>query len=52
MTDKEEATELEWLTYFCQYADFGPADGDVRQYMQEDFERKTGKLVPSNWKCE
>ena len=48
--EPEEATELEWLKWFCVYADFGPADGDVRQYLQDRFEQKTGKIVPKGWR--
>jgi hypothetical protein len=43
------ATELEWLTWFAHEADFGPADGDVHIWMEEKFEKKTGKRVPKNW---
>ena len=46
----EEATELEWLTWFCQTADFGPADGDVRLSLQDYFEEETGKRVPAAWR--
>jgi len=48
----EESTELEYLKWFHQMADFGPSDGDVRIHLQEMFERETGKRVPSNWKYE
>lgn len=49
---KEEATELEWLTWFAQTADFGPADGDVQAEMRNQFEKETGKTVPKNWRPE
>jgi hypothetical protein len=45
-----EATELEWLKWFFQRADFGPADGDVRYMLEEAFERKTGKRVPKSYR--
>lgn len=48
--DTGEASEAEWLTWFAQNADFGPADGDVRQHMREQFEKKTGRLVPRCWR--
>lgn len=49
---KKEATELEYLTWFKQNADFGPADDDVHQIMDEQFENKTGKRVPKDWRRE
>jgi hypothetical protein len=48
----DEATELEWLKYFVQWADFGPAHSDVVHDMQARFEQSTGKRVPSNWRDE
>lgn len=44
-----KATELEWLTWFCQNADFGPADGDVRDMMAQEFMDETGKGLPDGW---
>ena len=46
---RERATELEWLTWFYHNSDFGPADGDVRQSLQESFMEKTGKNLPEGW---
>lgn len=46
---KERATELEWLTYFYQNADFGPADGDVRDSLKEYFVRERGKNLPEGF---
>jgi hypothetical protein len=46
---KEQATELEYLLWFYQLADFGPADSDVRFYMNEEFERRTGKSLPDGY---
>lgn len=48
-TKTEEATELEWLTWFCQEADFGPADSDVRHALKERFKKETGKELPKGW---
>lgn len=48
----EKATELEWLKFFFQHADFGPADGDVRQMLMEDFKKKTGKELPDGYRRE
>ena len=50
--DKPEATELEYLTWFRQSADFGPADKDVKYSMDQDFEQETGTLVPAGWRHE
>ncbi len=52
MTKKEEATELEYLKWFRINADFGPADGDVKLIMEEQFEKETGKKVPKDWAYE
>jgi hypothetical protein len=49
---KEEATELEYLQWFFYNCDFGPADGDVRLALQEEFEYRTGKLVPEFYNYE
>ena len=48
----KEATELEYLKWFFLYADFGPADGDVRDHMNYQFERLTGKSIPKEYKEE
>lgn len=48
MTDEEQA-ELEYLRWFRANADFGPADGDVQLYMQEQYTIETGEPVPSEW---
>lgn len=45
----ERATELEYLQWFFANADFGPADGDVRHYMNEDFKGETGKELPEGY---
>ena len=49
---EQEATELEWLRYFYDNADFGPADWDVRRIIQENFEHSTGKKLPSDYRYE
>ena len=43
------ATELEYLTWFRQNADFGPADSDVKDAMNESFMEETGKNLPEGW---
>jgi hypothetical protein len=45
----ERATELEYLTWFRVSADFGPADSDVIDAMNEDFMNETGKNLPEGW---
>ena len=49
---KIEATKFEWLEWFYAYADFGPADSDVRHHYQKEFERRTGKLVPKDYRSD
>jgi len=46
---RERATELEYLKWFRLEADFGPADGDVKEYMDRKFMRETGKNLPEGW---
>lgn len=45
----KRATELEYLRWFYQNADFGPADGDVRIYLNEGFIAETGKSIPDGY---
>lgn len=46
---RERATELEYLKWFKQNADFGPADSDVHEIMDENFMNETGKNLPEGW---
>lgn len=46
---RERATELEYLTWFRHNADFGPAESDVIESMNERFMEKTGKNLPEGW---
>lgn len=46
---RKRATELEYLKWFRCEADFGPADGDVKQFMDERFMEETGKNLPEGW---
>lgn len=46
---RERATELEYLKWFRVHADFGPADGDVKDHMDNEFMRVTGKNLPEGW---
>lgn len=47
-----KATELEWLQWFYEIADFGPADGDVRDFMKQKFTKETGKELPDGYDME
>lgn len=49
---RERAAELEWLKWFYQNCDFGPADGDVRASLRDEFQQETGKLVPEGYEEE
>ncbi len=42
----EKATELEFLKWFFSYADFGPAESDVRAYMYNLFENHRPRTIP------
>jgi len=48
----ERLTELEYLREFYQRADFGPADSDVREIINEDIEKDTGKAIPENYESD
>ena len=45
----EKATELEYLQWFYENADFGPADDDVRDILNEAFVDETGKQLPKGY---
>ena len=45
----EKATELEYLEWFYQNVDFGPAHGDVILCLQEEFKKETGKELPDGY---
>lgn len=49
---EEENQELEYLRWFRSNADFGPADGDVKQYLNERYTKEKGKSVPEAWRSE
>lgn len=48
----ERATELEWLQWFYGNADFGPADGDVRDILKREFMDALGKGLPEGYELE
>ena len=45
-----EMTELEYLRLFFQEADFGPAHGDVVEWMNARITKNTGKELPEGYK--
>ena len=45
----EKATELEFLNWFYDECDFGPADSDVREMLKEGFVADTGKDLPDGY---
>ena len=46
------ADELEYLLFFFQEADFGPAHSDVVGYINDAFTKETGKQPPEGFKSE
>ena len=46
---EDQAKELHYLRWIWATADFGPADGDVRDYLNERYKKETGKKVPEGW---
>ena len=46
MAHRERASELEWLTFFYQHADFGPADSEARDNLKHFFTEARGKNLP------
>jgi len=46
---KLRATELEYLKWFRLNADFGPADSEVIDEMNERFMEETEKNLPQGW---
>ena len=46
---KKRATELEYLKWFRINADFGPADSDVKDMLNDEFIEETGKNIPVGW---
>lgn len=45
----ERASKLEWLEYFYDMADFGPAHEDVVDIIAQNFKKETGKLLPEGY---
>jgi len=49
MSDQDKE-ELEFLRWFYAASDFGPADGDVKDIMKEQYTKQTGNPVPERYK--
>jgi hypothetical protein len=45
----EQEDEVGFLRWFYSEADFGPADGDVRDIMKKQYVEKTGKPLPEGY---
>ncbi len=45
----KKATELCYLRWFYAHADFGPADGDVRFHMNQDFIEEFKMELPEGY---
>jgi hypothetical protein len=48
MTEEQKA-ELNYLRWFHGNADFGPAEGDVRYHLNQQYEMETGVKVPEGY---
>jgi hypothetical protein len=46
---RDRATELEYLKWFWNNTDFGPANADVVDGMNRDFMEETGKNLPEGY---
>lgn len=49
---EEAADEIEYLRYFFQQADFGPADSDVREFIDDAFRNEFNKDLPKGYQAE
>lgn len=45
----EFGVELDYLRWFHDNVDFGPAQTEVMQNCQKHYQIRTGKDVPANW---
>jgi hypothetical protein len=43
------ASELEWLRWFYQFADFGPRDEEIRKQLKETFKVRRGLDIPEGY---
>ena len=48
MTDEQKA-EYEYLQWFHANADFGPAESDVRYWLNKKYTEQTGSQVPEGY---
>jgi hypothetical protein len=44
--------ELHYLQWFKRAADFGPADSDIHEMLDERYELESGNKVPKQWRVE
>ena len=49
---KEESAELEYLRWYRENIDFGPAHEDVIAILDEQYTDETGNEVPVGWREE
>lgn len=49
MNDKIFVEELEYLRWFYQHTDFGPAHEDVVSIMKERYVKLTGNKIPEGY---
>jgi hypothetical protein len=49
LQEQNRADELTYLRWFRLNADFGPAEGDVINWLNERFKKETGKELPEGW---
>lgn len=45
----KKATKLEWLEYFYENIDLGPADDDVVDIIKAEFIRDKDKMLPKSY---
>ena len=45
----EMALEHDYLLFFRHNADFGPADQDVIDIINENYMKETGRKLPKGW---
>lgn len=42
--------ELEFLRWFYDNCDFGPADAEVRKILLDEYKQTTGRTSPYDWR--
>ena len=46
----EMALEHDYLLFFRHNADFGPSEGDVIHYLNEQYMEESGRDLPKGWR--